>query len=266
MSRICAETGLFFIQPYWQLTAVFLGLLGSVALGPRSISVVVLISLIFTIDPREAMMPFFVNGLRIAQNSHLRRGRLTVLMGVTFLVCLLGGVTVVLWLQYSRGAGLTDTWATKNVPTMGFDLLDKEIQAMKAEGTFEQARGMTARQRLGAIRLNKDFATFALVGCLLFVGGAFLRARFSKWPFHPIIFLVWLTYPASQFWASFLLGWAVKGLIVRFGGGKVYQKMKPFMVGIIAGELIVGLLFMIFGALYYARTGFAPSKFSVFPG
>jgi len=37
------------------------------------------------------------------------------------------------------------------------------------------------------------------------------------------------------------------------------------MMGIIAGEMAAGLLFMVVGAIYYQRTGFGPKPFFIFP-
>ena len=70
----------------------------------------------------------------------------------------------------------------------------------------------------------------------------------------------------EQFSHSFLLGWIIKVGVTKFGGGRSYQRLKPFMIGIIAGELLGGLLFMAVGAIYYAATGLFPVKYHVFPG
>ncbi|MBN1669574.1 MAG: hypothetical protein JXR37_00975 [Kiritimatiellae bacterium] len=266
MSRICAETGLFFIQPYWQATAVLLGLAGAHALGPRIMAVLAMACVVLTIDPREAMMPFVANALRVAENHGVPRGRVAAAMGLTFLLCLVGGLVTVLWLQYDRGAWLGDSWATQNVPKMGFELVDQQIQTMQADGVLAESVGMTLGHRILAVRPDKRFVTWLLVGFGLFVSFAFLRIRFAKWPFHPIIFLVWMTYPIAKIGTSFLIGWAVKALVVRLGGGRTYRNVRPFMVGMIAGDLLGGLLWMIVGALYYAVKGFPPVKFSIFPG
>ena len=66
---------------------------------------------------------------------------------------------------------------------------------------------------------------------------------------------------------SFLLGWMVKSLLVRFGltahGG--LETAKTLMIGIIAGDLLAGLIFMVHGPIYFALTGVMPLTFRVFP-
>ena len=266
MSRICAETGLFFIQPGWQAAGVMLGLLGASAMGPRMLTVSILLCLVITIDPRECLMPFIVNALRIAENAKVPRGRLTALMGGTLAIGLVAGLVMVLWLQYDRGVGLNYRWATSSVPTMGFNLLKTKIQLLNTEGVLEESIAQSGWDRIRSIRPKRSFMIFMGSGFLLFTACALLRLRFSKWPLHPVLFLVWFTYPLMQFAWSFLIGWMIKSMVVKFGGGSTYQRVKPLMVGVIAGEMTVGLAFIVVGAVYYFVTGFPPKNFVIFPG
>jgi len=265
MSRICAETGLFFIKPGWRAVGVLVGLFGASAIGPEMLAVTTLVCVVISVDAREAMMPFITNALRIAENAGLKRGRLTVIMGATLTVGLIAGLVVVLWLQYDRGVGLQDRWAARSVPQMAFGLVDTHVQKMKADGLLSQATLGTLTERLRLIRPNTSFAGFLVTGFLLFSACAFLRLRFPKWPLHPVLFLVWFTYPIKMLGTSFLIGWAVKSLIVKFGGGNTYQRVKLLMVGLIAGDLTGGVVFMIVGIVYHLITGFPPEQFSIFP-
>ena len=78
------------------------------------------------------------------------------------------------------------------------------------------------------------------------------------------MFLIWTTAPGRWFCASFLVGWLIKRLVVRFGGTRAYQLCKPLMFGVIAGEMLAGVLTMLIGAAYYLITGQPPPKFSIF--
>lgn len=265
MSRICAETGLFFLQPTWQPVGVLLGLFGAAALGPRALILTGLICVVISIDPREAMMPFIANALRIAEDARLPRGRVAAWMTGTLAAGLIAGTAVALWLHYDRGAMLSDTWASNYAPSAPFNTLDKQIQTMTADGIFEQVRSADWVQRLAFHHANPRFMGFLGLGLGLYTLFAVLRLRFSKWPFHPILFIVWMTYPLMCFATSFMIGWAFKSLVVRFGGGNAYQRLKPLMVGMIAGDLLGGLGFMVAGSIYYFHTGFPPVKYWVFP-
>ena len=87
-----------------------------------------------------------------------------------------------------------------------------------------------------------------------------LRLRFAGFPLHPVLFLVAGTYAAGKCWWSFLVGWGIKCLVVRFGGGKVYQQLKPLFVGIIAGELLAAGASIVFEIIYYCVTGEPPGR------
>jgi hypothetical protein len=101
---------------------------------------------------------------------------------------------------------------------------------------------------------------------LLVLATAVLRLRLPWWPLHPVAFLVWGTYPIVMFGPSFLMGWLVKAGVVGTTGAKGYHAVRPLMVGIIAGELLTGLFWMIVGAVYFFVAGKTPVSYSIFPG
>ena len=51
--------------------------------------------------------------------------------------------------------------------------------------------------------------------------------------------------------ASFLGGWAVKALVTKYGGAAWYQRLKPFVFGLIAGEMLGGVTPMVVGMMYW---------------
>ena len=91
-----------------------------------------------------------------------------------------------------------------------------------------------------------------------------LRLRFSWWPLHPIIFLVWATWPMQAYCHSFLLGWFIKKMVMKYGGADAYRRFRPFMIGVIIGDILGGAVFMAVGAIYYAATGLEPMRYIIF--
>jgi len=57
---------------------------------------------------------------------------------------------------------------------------------------------------------------------------------------------------------SFGIGWAIKALVSKYGGGHMYQRLKPLMIGLIAGSMVAKFLPMIIGTVYYLITGHSP--------
>ena len=79
------------------------------------------------------------------------------------------------------------------------------------------------------------------------------------------MFLLWQNYPGGVMAASFLLGWLIKTLVTKFGGARSYQQFKPLMVGLIAGDLLAGVIVFLVGTGVYAITGQPPGQFQITP-
>jgi len=92
-----------------------------------------------------------------------------------------------------------------------------------------------------------------------------IRLRWPKWPLHPVLFLIWNTYGGRVFAASFLGGWGIKVLVTQYAGASWYQRLKPLMFGLIAGEMLGGLVPIAIGFVYWLATGLPPKVFNILP-
>lgn len=87
----------------------------------------------------------------------------------------------------------------------------------------------------------------------LFLGGgvfvtllAILRTRFFGFPLHPVGFIlanIW-----GNFWTfgPFLLCWIIKVVTLRYGGLQTYRYFSFFFLGLIAGECITTVFWLVF--------------------
>ena len=83
------------------------------------------------------------------------------------------------------------------------------------------------------------------------VGGAvmffflFMRTRVFWWP-HPIGYVLWMGFQGIYaMWFSYFLGWLAKFLLVRFGGQKQFLRWRRFFVGLIVGEALAIVFWII---------------------
>ena len=37
---------------------------------------------------------------------------------------------------------------------------------------------------------------------------------------------------------SFLIGWVIKIVVTRYGGARLYKRLKPLMIGLIVGDVL----------------------------
>ncbi|HEY8665824.1 MAG TPA: DUF6785 family protein [Tepidisphaeraceae bacterium] len=99
-------------------------------------------------------------------------------------------------------------------------------------------------------------------GFLITLFLSFMRLRFSWWPFHPVGYLMVVTTPATLMWFSIMIGWLCKVLIVRFGGGTMYQNAKPFFIGMIVGDTMAAAMWLMVNiALLYLNVPYKAINF-----
>jgi hypothetical protein len=70
----------------------------------------------------------------------------------------------------------------------------------------------------------------------LFLG--IMRLRYWWWPFHPVGYMAGMCWGLNWYWMPFLIGWACKVLVVRYGGLRLYRATVPLAIGLIVGDLV----------------------------
>jgi hypothetical protein len=73
------------------------------------------------------------------------------------------------------------------------------------------------------------------------------RLRFPWWPLHPIGYAISSSWAINLVWMPMLIAWVVKGLIMRYGGVKLYRAAMPFFLGMILGQMLVGSAWHLLG-------------------
>lgn len=87
------------------------------------------------------------------------------------------------------------------------------------------------------------------------IGGAFttllmiMQRSFIWWPFHAGGYALGASWGMIHVWTSIIVGWALKGIILKYGGLKAYRVGVPFFVGLILGDQVIGCSWSILGAV-----------------
>lgn len=266
MGRIIAETGLFFIAPYLYPCVFIFGFMGEQALGPRALIIMFILTCMILIDPRETFMPYMVNTVKLVSDSGLRLGRTTAISLVAVFFGLSIAVPVTLYLAYDRGLNWNDGFATQSVPVWAGEGAIKARMHLQAQDMLKQAETVHGWDRLKLMKPDRRSSiafALAFAGVVLFFAG---RLRFARWPLHPVMFLVWPGYAGYMMAWSFLGGCFIKTVVTRYGGPDAYQRVKPFMFGLIAGDVFAGFLVILMGLIYNLSTGELPRTYWVLPG
>lgn len=268
VSRVVCETGVPFIQPMWQPAQVMTCLLGIGPIGAAPLALIHYLGVVLSMDPRECLMPYMANAYKVAENTGVRRLRLGVVGLGMIAIALVVGFVAITWGMYNFGAN-KDTWAAVYAPQGALDRASRDIAALVDTGQYAAsatASGLGKLPLIGSSPGGSAAFGWLVFGLAAVVGVALMRFRFTWFYFHPVLFLVLDTYPAVHLWLSFIFGWCAKVAVVRFGGGRVYQNLKPLFIGLILGELAAVLITLGTGWIYHLSTGLKPKVMLIFAG
>ncbi len=87
---------------------------------------------------------------------------------------------------------------------------------------------------------NKWHIGFALYGAAAVVIIAALRKAFPNFPLHPLGFVLGSAYGHHcPYWFPTLCVWAIKGVILRYGGLRGHRRLVPFFLGLALGHFVM---------------------------
>lgn len=94
-------------------------------------------------------------------------------------------------------------------------------------------------------RYNTQIAIAVGLGFTLLLNT--LRLRLPWFPFHPVGYAVSSSWSLNLLWLPMMIAWAVKLMILRYGGLKLYRRSLPLFLGVILGECVIGSVWTLVG-------------------
>jgi hypothetical protein len=262
-SRVVAETGSFLLQPHVYPSVLIWGFVGGRVLGPTQLMILMMVGAIFNIGTHVQIMPMVMHSLRLSEE---RPARPASLGGLALLVALLVAIPVTLYLQYDVGSSAASDGWTSWVPDFPYDPIVGLEDKLEAQGALAAAGTYTGVAWFRVIAPYWPAVAAFAVALALVLGTEFVRLRWARWPLHPVIFIFAGWWHSRMLAVSFLIGWLVKVIINKYGSAPTYRKMKPLMMGLIAGDMIGGIVITIIGTIYYYVMNEAPKGYWVLPG
>lgn len=262
-TRIICETGIPYLQILWNPAMILTKMLGLATVGAGPIVILHFINTAVLMDAKNAMMPFVSNSLKLAEDFRIKIKKLCLLLIVIIIAAILFSLITRLYQHYTFGAnvvgdGYAKSWVQNRFLQVSADQLG-DLEDVKLRHPPGQPQD-TFFQRLGYLEPSSTTLFHMLMGAIGVAAFFLLRTRFTGFPLHPVLFLVWATWPVGMTFYSFLIGWVVRELIIKYGGDHVYQKCKPFFIGLIIGELSLFFLSSLCGMNYNLFTGELPPR------
>ena len=229
LTRLVVEGGLLFVGGAWWPINMWTQLLnGSPAtwLPASSIAPAALMHSAFMLDMRAFILPSFVQSWKLASDNGLHQKRLGALISVIILIALGLGFYRRVDIAYNNGGALV--WhphIAKNGVTLWPNMaagLSRGVENVTWTNTF-----------------------WVIAGALLTWGMLSMRARFAWFPFHPLGYLIPLSYPIMCLWFPIFLGWTAKVVVSKYGGNSAYRAARPLFLGLVFGDISMMLFWLI---------------------
>ena len=261
VSRTIAETGAYFIGTEVFPGAIIWGFFGASALGPETMVIMFMVGVVLLAGPGWAAMPFSVQAFKLVDASGVRVPKVACWTAVVVVLSLAVALPLTLYWHYDRGAmASADGWGLAT-PRFPFENVVEVKQTLAAQGLLEGARSVRGWGRFLRMRPSVPCVSAFGIATLVAVGLAIGRLRFAWWPLHPVIFVFLGGYRSMVMAGSFLLGWLFKTVVMKYGGARLYQRLKALMFGLIAGDMLAGVIPMAIGAVYYLVTNEMPKSY-----
>jgi hypothetical protein len=224
IARVVCEAGLAAVRSPMIAPDLVVQGIGSQWIGAGGVFNLSL-SYIWSADIRIFLMAMVANGLKLIEDMD-RQSRRVVFWAVVLAAFIgaVGSCWMVFHLAYKYGGINLDGWRFRGGPSTIYDVARRTLEPSGVDW----------------------------MGMSFFAGGAVLMALLTWarqyilwWPLHPIGFPIGANYMMNKAWFSVLIAWAIKKLILRFGGAALYQRSQYFFMGLIMGEALCNGLWLV---------------------
>jgi len=195
---------------------------GTSAIGGSSGLTALAFGYVWSSDIRTFVMAASGNGLRLAEEIESKRRRhLFWAMMLAIVLSIVASIGTIMFLAYRYGGINLNTWFFQNGPQWPY-------------------KYAAERMKLGVP--GKDIWIgwkHKLLGAAVMTGLMVARYRILWWPFHPLGYAIGCVWIMDQIWLSIFIAWLLKALILKYGGPRFFQKLRPFFLGLILGQFVV---------------------------
>ena len=218
LTRVVMETGVFTAKvTQMQPLKVMVPAVGTAALGAQNLVMVSIIQYVFMYDLKTFLMPALMHGQRMAGRTRTNSRKL--LGAVALAVCV--AVVVSYWstlsIAYGQGGQKLSRWFYVGGPRGAI---------CKPVAQYLKHPQATDWPKIISCGIGATFTALLI----------FLRQHILSWPLHPIGYILAFSFETTRVWFSFFLGWLVKVLVLKYGGGRLYRQVRFFFLGLILGE------------------------------
>lgn len=87
------------------------------------------------------------------------------------------------------------------------------------------------------------------IGFVVVLALGVARQHIPNLMLHPVSYAIANTTSMDYLWMPFLVAWAIKSVVLKYGGIGTYRKMVPFAMGAMLGDLVTPALWGVYGTI-----------------
>jgi hypothetical protein len=234
MARSTAEAGLLMTETTFRPVDLYRLFAPVHTLGAANMTMLAFMDTAFLRDQRGLLLTGFLDGLKISDRTNVKRRSLLVVFLIGIVSALLVAGALQIYLPYTRGGNTMYSWIYFSSNQLGLWEYQSHMQ------------WAGPRSWQGPV--------FFTVGILVTILLTYMRAMFHWWPLHPLGYALCVSWSMTVFWFSCFVAWIVKGLILRYGGMRLYLKARPWFLGMILGEFGMAVIWTLINVFTNAPT------------
>jgi hypothetical protein len=213
-------------SPFWQASRQIKSFLGTRMLSPNNdyTNVTMLGSLIFLhFSSYPQTMTYQIEGLKLSSDAKMNNRHMANLM----LLAVIVGIVVTMWAMI----GAHYQWGGITLGT-----------ARGVSGGYHVSITLRELREVSSIidgnHLDKDWNRngYTIGALLLTLVLVAIRVRFLRFPLHPLGYVMTTPY-GYAYWGPFFASWAMKWVILRLGGMRLYNALVPLFIGLVLGQI-----------------------------
>ncbi|HEY3331775.1 MAG TPA: DUF6785 family protein [Capsulimonadaceae bacterium] len=228
MSRAVNEAGLLITETSFLPTQMIQLVVPMSSWGPQNITFTGFVNTVFARELRGVLLSPLMDSQKMASDIRMKQRSLLLPFVAAGVVAFAVSAVAFLYLSYTRGQLLLYDYPDGNAGNMYWH----------------------AAAAIVGMAPPLDHIAYIGFGIGTVFTGMLLRLRtLLPWfPLNPLAYAVAPTWAMNCLWFPCLVAWIIKVPVMRYGGVAMFQRLRPFMLGMILGEFTIAMLWALLSA------------------
>jgi hypothetical protein len=225
LTRLVSAGGITYVECSFLPQDITNNFLGTRGLGYRNLTILAFTQRIFMFNQEVTWWPYLMNSLKMGHAINLRGKHLMAAVGMAMVFAVGLSYYVAMNIIYHYGGINLEKGTMADAPTWAFNKLNSFIDSpLKPNG----------------LGIGSTFAGMALMFFMLH-----MNRNFLWWRLNPLGYLMGSTGTLAHIWFSVLLGWVASSFVLKYGGLRIYRRLRPMFIGLILGEFSAAAVWLV---------------------